>query len=127
MGRSGLAFDGQGIGARLIRAQRPGSDDEPAVFRRGPVQLGVGVRKTVVIRGQAGEVLAILAQVDEGVEGVGDQGDPQFLLVEHGSGSEAVDEEAIRFGQSLRFTPSETPSDIPISWGSLKILWQADQ
>jgi len=59
--------------------------------------------------------------------GVNPQGDPQFVLVEGGSGLEQADEAGVRFARDIRFTPSDDPSHHPIAWGHLKILWQAEE
>jgi hypothetical protein len=58
--------------------------------------------------------------------GINPQGDPRFVMVETGSGLEPADDAAVRFARDLSFAPSDDPSDSPVSWGHLKIFWQAD-
>lgn len=59
--------------------------------------------------------------------GITSSGDPQFVILETGSGSDEADQLGIFFARNLRFAPREEPANDPVTWGYLKILWQAGE
>ncbi len=59
--------------------------------------------------------------------GVTPQGEARYVFVERGSGSDRVDDAALRFVQSLRFAALEGTNAAPLMWGFVKVLWRGEK
>lgn len=59
--------------------------------------------------------------------GVTPQGETRYVFVERGSGSDRVDDAALRFVQSLRFAALEGTNVAPLMWGFVKVLWRGEK
>ncbi|MCC7518511.1 MAG: hypothetical protein IT578_04930 [Verrucomicrobiae bacterium] len=55
------------------------------------------------------------------------RGDVPYAFMERGSGFDRADDAALRFVQSLHFSPVEGTNAAPLAWGFVKILWRSER